>query len=258
MTSRSWTDEELTAVVATARSWRGVCRGLGLKATSAAMLRSVRRHAERLQLDTTHFTHQRMWSDAALRSAISTNSTWAGVVESLGLAESGDSRARVKGHAVRLGLDVTHLQPRVSKPARDDLHDLHPTRDRLRAAAESIATTWFTLRGIPVAMPTVPTAYDLLVTIASSVSRVQVKSGTRATAAGGYVVTVGHRPYSTERRGNLVPYDPDDLDFFFIVEGGGGLLLIPITAIAGRTMIDTAAHSAYRVGDASSLLAEAA
>lgn len=221
------------------------------------MLRLVRRHAERLQLDTTHFTHQRTWSDAALRSAISISSTWAEVVESLGLVESGDSRARVKGHAVRLGLDVAHLQPQVSKLARDDLHHLQPTKDRLRAAAESIATTWFTLRGIPVAMPTVPTVYDLLVTSAGSVSRVQVKSGTRATAAGGYVVTVGHRPYSTERSGSLVPYDPDDLDFFFIVEGGG-LLLIPITAIAGRTMIDTAAHSAFRVGDASSLLAEAA
>ncbi len=222
------------------------------------MLRVVRRHAERLRLDTSHFTHQRTWSDTALWSAISTSSTWAGVVESLGLVESGDSRARVKGHAVRLGLDVTHLQSEASKPGRDDLHDLQPTKDRLRAAAESIAITWFTLRGIPVAMPTVPTAYDLLVTTVGSVSRVQVKSGTRATTAGGFVVTVGRRPYSAERNGNLVPYDPDDLDFFFIVEGGGGLLLIPIRAIAGRTMIDTAAHSAFRVGDASSLLAGAA
>jgi hypothetical protein len=209
-------------------------------------------------LDTTHFTHQRTWSDAALRSAVSTSATWAEVVESLGLVESGESRTRVKGHAVRLGLDVAHLQPQLSKPAREDLHDLRPTRDRLRAAAESIATTWFTLRSLPVAMPTEPSAYDLLVTTGSGVGRVRVKSGTRATAAGGYVVTVRRRPYSAERSGNLVPYDPDDLDFFFVVEGGGGLLLIPVAAIAGRTMIDTAAHTTYRVGDASSMLAEAA
>lgn len=222
------------------------------------MLRTVKRHAERLELDTSHFTHQRTWSDAALRDAVTTSGTWTEVVESLGLVESGESRARVKGHAVRLGLDVAHLQSTTPKPARDELHELRPTKDRLRAAAESIAITWFTIRGIAVAMPTEPSTYDLLATTAGGVRRVQVKSGTRATPTGGYVVIVGRRPYSVERNGNLVPYDPDDLDFFFVVEGGGGILLIPVAAIAGRTMIDTAGHSAYRVGDASSLLAEAA
>lgn len=39
--SPSYTDDELIAAVADARSWRGVLRGLGLVATSSGAMRSV-------------------------------------------------------------------------------------------------------------------------------------------------------------------------------------------------------------------------
>lgn len=42
---RTYTDEELTAAVAISCSWRGVLRELGLVATSAKAIRSVRNYA---------------------------------------------------------------------------------------------------------------------------------------------------------------------------------------------------------------------
>lgn len=48
------------------------------------------------------------------------------------------------------------------------------------------------------------------------------------------------------------------MDYFFIVDGAGALYLIPSSVLGGRTRINVGAYAAYRVGDASSLLAEAA
>jgi hypothetical protein len=258
MDTRGWTDEQLVFAVANAKSWRGVCRELGLKATSAGMLRSVKRHVERLGLDTTHFTHQRAWSDADLRQAVNGASTWSDVLVQLGLTDRGESRARVKGHALRLGLDTAHLQPPPNAPLPSEVHRLRPMLNKLRFAAESIAIAWFTFRGVPVAIPTEPRSYDFLATFAGVVNRIQVKSSTQRSCAGGYLVAVGHRPYSAEKEGGLVPYDPDELDFFFIVSGEGRLFLIPMSVVAGKVSIETSAYSQYRVGDAASLFEAAA
>jgi hypothetical protein len=56
---RTWTDAQLAHAVETSTSWRGVLRALGLKATSAYEIRIVRRHAERLKLDASHFRGKR-------------------------------------------------------------------------------------------------------------------------------------------------------------------------------------------------------
>ncbi|HEX6196945.1 MAG TPA: hypothetical protein VFZ37_13615 [Jiangellaceae bacterium] len=57
---------------------------------------------------------------------------------------------------------------------------------------------------------------------------------------------------------SIAPYGPDVVDYFFIVDGAGALYLIPSSVLGGRTRINVGAYAAYRVGDASSLLAEAA
>ena len=49
---RRYSDSDLVDAVRASHSWRGVLRALGLSATSAAAMRSVRAHADRLQLDT--------------------------------------------------------------------------------------------------------------------------------------------------------------------------------------------------------------
>jgi hypothetical protein len=51
-----------------------------------------------------------------------------------------------------------------------------------------------------------------------------------------------------------MPYDPDDIDLFFIVLGDGSLYAIPSAVLAGRTSIYADTYAPYQVGDASSLL----
>jgi hypothetical protein len=99
----------------------------------------------------------------------------------------------------------------------------------LRVAAESIAIAWFTIRGVEVAVPAGTREYDLLVTLADGVKRVQVKTTTR------------------------IPYDPDAIDYFFVIRSDGAILLIPSRALAGRTTIQLDGYCEYQVGDASSM-----
>lgn len=67
---RTWSDVQLANAVGTSTSWLGVMRTLGLNATSASQVRVVRRHAERLKLDSSHFRGKRRWSDAHWEAAL--------------------------------------------------------------------------------------------------------------------------------------------------------------------------------------------
>ena len=105
-----WSDAGLINAVAASRSWRGVLRELGLCATSAGSIRVVKRRVALLGLDTSHFTGQGTWSDAALRRAAVQACSWNDLLEAIGIkSRSGDERTRVNAHAVRLGLDLSHL-----------------------------------------------------------------------------------------------------------------------------------------------------
>jgi hypothetical protein len=57
--------------VADSSNWRNVMRKLGLNASSAGVIRIVRRDVERLGLDTSHFRGKRIWSDAQLSPGFS-------------------------------------------------------------------------------------------------------------------------------------------------------------------------------------------
>jgi hypothetical protein len=94
----------------------------------------------------------------------------------------------------------------------------------------------------------------LLAALPAGIQRVQVKSTTRRDRNGRWVVKVGRRPYSLDKQAGRAPYDPDAVDHFFIVDGSGGLYLIPGRVLAGRVEVCPGAYARYRVGDASSLL----
>lgn len=53
----------------------------------------------------------RRWTDDQLREAVASSSTWNSVVHAIGRTDNAKARATVQGHAVRLGLDVSHLPP---------------------------------------------------------------------------------------------------------------------------------------------------
>jgi hypothetical protein len=233
-------------------SWRGVMRALGLNSTSAGAIRIVRRHAVRLGLDTSHFRGKRKWSDAQLRHAVLESRSWDEVLVALGLSSnSGNVRTHVKGHAIRLGLDLSHLggnvltlsEPRALKP---DLKDL-------RQAGASLAAAWFTLCGCNVLFPVEPAVYDLVVALPEGLSPVQVKTTTHY-SKNGWMISVGRRPYSIRNNLPLVPYDPDVIDYFFIIDGDLNVYLIPSRVIAGRVSLLLRTYTKYIVGNASGLL----
>ncbi|WP_433157701.1 group I intron-associated PD-(D/E)XK endonuclease [Kribbella sp. CA-247076] len=251
---RTWNDVQLREAVAGNRSWRAVARSLGLKATSAGVIRTLKRHADRLGLDATHFTGQRRWSDGQLRAVVLGSSCWADVLAGLGVIDNGENRVRVKGHAVRLGLDYTHLKKLDRSATPAEVFD-EPTRpESLRYAASAVAMAWFSLRGCAVALPVEPQEYDLLVTTAKGVQRVQVKSCASRNGHGRWNVGIGRRPYALDKSAGKMPYDPDSLDLFFVLLGDGSIYIIPSSVVAGRVAIDAETYSPYRVGDASSLM----
>jgi PD-(D/E)XK endonuclease len=260
-----WTDSQLVEAIKTSTNWRSVMLLLGLadKSRSAGAIRVVRRRAAELGLDSSHFRGKRRWSDAQLRQAVAECQSWSEVLSKLGLSgQSGNAQPHIKSHTVRLGLETSHLN-RVSHlgrpPAqeRPDASDLKAQLKYLRTAAESLAAAWFTFRGCAVSLPTTPAAYDLLVDISGGISRVQVKTTTRATKYG-WEAGVGHHPDTHSKKGHLLAYDPDEIDLFFIVDGDMTLYLIPSRAIAGRVVIALRTYAKYIVGNARGLLDVAA
>jgi hypothetical protein len=250
---REWSDTDLTNAVAVSRSWRGVMRQLGLCVTSAGSIRVVKRHVALLGLDTSHFRGQRTWSDVALKRAASQVYSWNELLTALGIEpRSANGRTRVKAHALRLGLDLSHL---TSQP-QDIGSQLvpEPTLRNLREAATSLAASWFSLRGFTAAIPIEPATYDLLVSAAQGIKRVQVKT-TTCKGKAGWQVVVGRRPYSIGNREPRIPYDPELIDWFFIVDGGLNIYLIPSPVIAGRVVILLRAYAKYLVGSAAGLVA---
>jgi hypothetical protein len=250
---RGWSDADLTNAVAAARSWRGVLRELGLCATSAGSIRVVKRRVAHLGLDTSHFTGQRTWSDAALKRAAVQAYSWNELLGAIGIkSRSGDERTRVKAHAFRLGLDLSHLDDRSQDPCDQPVPE--PALRNLRQAATSLAACWFSLRGFGAAIPIEPAVYDLLVSTPQGIKRVQVKTTTYKSKAG-WQVGVGRRPYSIGNREPLVPYDPELIDWFFIVDGDLNIYLIPSQVIGGRVGILLRTYRKYIVGRAGGLMA---
>jgi hypothetical protein len=123
----------------------------------------------------------------------------------------------------------------------------------LRDAGTAIAAMWFLLCGYNASIPMEPTIYDLLVSMPDGVRRVQVKTTTYY-GSEGWAVQVGRRPYSADNKGRLVPYDPDLVDFFCILDGDLTMYVIPSRVIAGRVGILLRNYSEYIVGSAAFLV----
>jgi hypothetical protein len=217
----SYTDSQLKDAVAASANWRQVMRALGLNETSAGPIRRIKRQAAVLGLDTSHFRGKRSWSDGQLRRAVVQGRCWVEVLAGLGLAVDGsDVRTRIKAHAIRLGLDITHLEA----PATESSADV-PAADlaHLREAATALAAAWFGLRGCNAAFPVEPATYDLLVAVPEGIKRIQVK-------------------------------DPEMIDLIFIVDGDLNIYLIPSRVIAGRVGILLRTYEKFVVGNATGLM----
>jgi hypothetical protein len=104
-----------------------------------------------------------------------------------------------------------------------------------------------------VAIPVEPAVYDLLVRSPEGIKRVQVKTTTYY-SKDGWTVPVSRRPYSIGNRERRVPYDPELIDWFFIVDGDLNIYLIPSRVLAGRIAILLHTYTTYIVGNAAGLM----
>lgn len=240
--------------MAASTNWREVMRALELNPASAGAIRKVKRRALILGCDISHFRGKRTWSDAQLRQAIIQGRSWTDALLALGLTpDSTNGRTRIRAHARRLGLDVAHLEGPVSQPGPPRLR---PDLQHLRDAATSLAAAWFMLRGCNAAFPVEPALYDLLVSMPDGIKRVQVKTTTHR-GKDGWSAGVGRRPYSIGNRERLIPYDPELIDLFFIMDGDLNIYLLPSQVIAGRVGILLRTYEKYIVGNALGLMTSA-
>ena len=238
---RSYADDDLRAAVASCHSWRGVLRHLGLRATSAAAARSVRRRVEELALDTSHFTGQRRWTHAQLTEAIASSRSWSQVAATLGLA-GGSSTSALKGHAARLGIDSSHFA-RLPRQPPSVLAPMTPTLANLPAAGSLTAAAWFALCGYRVSWPLEPCRYDLVVSRDGELLRVQVKT-TRLRRSGSWVVGL------STTSGGRHTYDPDDIDYFFVVDGDLEYYLIPLPSVGGMHALSLSSYAEFKLSKA--------
>lgn len=235
---RRYSDAQLVDAIKASHSWRGVLRALGLTATSASAIRSVRLHADRLGLDYSHFTGQRRWNDGHLAAAIASATSWAQVAETLGLS-GGSSSTTIRGHAARLGLDTSHLSTPVMSPSAPDQR--RPELANLRRAGSLMAAAWFELCGLTVSWPMEPCRFDLLVWRDGAAQRIQVKT-TIMSSGTSWIV----RLLSTTGK-QRTSYDPNEIDQFFVIDGDLNYYLIPVAAVGGLTAIQLSAYQSYRL-----------
>ncbi|WP_375490132.1 group I intron-associated PD-(D/E)XK endonuclease [uncultured Jatrophihabitans sp.] len=246
MGTRRYSDEQLIAAVAAAQSWRGVLRALDLNDSSAGSLRAARRRADQLGVPYDHLTGQRRWSDAQLSAAVDNAASWSEVAIRVGRTPDGGALASLRTHALRRGLDITHLEPRQLTP------DAHPAVEltRLRTAAPMLAAAWFTVRGYAVCWPLEPQRYDLLVERGAQIQRVQVKTTTWRDD-GSYAVSI-----TNSRSAGRVSYSQGEIDCFFVVDGELNAYLLPTADVVGRQRLSLQAYAVFKVMTAGNVLAE--
>lgn len=258
----SWTDSELADAVRDSTNWRSVMLrlGFGERSKSAGAVRVVRRRAAELGLDWSHFRGKRRWSDAQLKQAVAECQSWDELFSRLGLSTGHGTMPHIKSHAVRLGLDTSHLN-RLSHSGRPhaeptpQVAHLKAELKLLRVAAGALAAGWFMLRGCAVSFPAEPTVYDLLADTPQGLMRVQVKSTTYRRKNEGWMAGVGHHPDTHAKKKSLVlAYSPDEIDLFFVIDGDMTMYLIPSRAIAGHVRIVLRTYRKYVIGNARGLL----
>jgi PD-(D/E)XK endonuclease len=246
--SRTWTDEQLAKAVAEAHSWRAATRALGLGSTSSSAL--IRRRAEDLRLDTSHFRGKRAWSDEMFAAAVAGSRTWSGVARQLGAGTDRASIGSMRELALRMDLETSHLQVRQARQASAPVVLPDQTFEKFGVEAEYLAAAWFVSRGFKVTLASSGLPYDLIVDRCGELQRVQVKSTTTVPGSDGNVVVKVHRLTAsagagTNRRGQC--YAPTDFDLFFILTGEGHVFLVPLQDVAGQMRLTVGPASPYYV-----------
>jgi PD-(D/E)XK endonuclease len=227
-------NDDLRQAVARAHSWRGVLRELGYATTNGRTAALLRRRAELLDIDASHFRGARTWSDTDLRAAIQAATSWGSVLRDLGFGTGGGNvMAAIKARAMQLGLDYSHIERRQKAPKGVVPFTAVPCAEYLRSAGPTLAAGWFAHRGYRVSFPAEPCPYDLIVEDSGVLYRIQVKTTNSKDRTGAWRCHLAQNP----KYRKTVIYDPDDVDFFFIITGDMVYYLTPVEEIAGLTEV---------------------
>jgi PD-(D/E)XK endonuclease len=261
---RTWTDEQLCSAVPSATSWASVARQLGLPACGSTTKR-LRRHALRLNLDASHlrvrtevqpqFSPERgnpkhlTFSPEVAQEVIRESRSWAQVADKLGISKSRVYR-QFKYAAQAAGLDLSSLSGQGWSSVPVDALPVPFTKqfdpEQLHRMGTAVATAWYAGRGYVVSVPTEPTCYDLVVESDDGLQRVQVKTS-RGTQVGIMKTQYGLGASPSTGKYGQRPYRADEIDFFFIFTATGAMYLIPIAAVAGRSVLSLARYRRYQL-----------
>ncbi len=102
-----------------------------------------------------------------------------------------------------------------------------------------MAASWLTMCGYEVAWPLEPCRYDLVAGRFNQFLRVQVKT-TRAKNANSWIVSL-----STD--GGRLTYDPEEIDYFFIIDGDLNYYLVPVVSVGGLYTINLSAYERFKL-----------
>jgi hypothetical protein len=228
-----FTDNDLRTAISRCTSWRGVQRTLGYKDTSGYIGERLRERAAELGIVTDHFTHYQSWTRTDLDEAIQASDNWNQVLRRLRLPINGHSAAKVRGYAEHAGLNFEHFA-RQRGASTEVPFSAQANPRHLRTAGNSIAAAWFTRRGYAVSVPVEHQPYDLVVEADKRLYRVQVKTATARDTSGAFICRLRRVP---ARDGEVITYDPADVDFFFVVDAEDDCYIIPIQEVAGAFQV---------------------
>jgi hypothetical protein len=111
---------------------------------------------------------------------------------------------------------------------------------QLPRSGSMLAASWFSMCGYDVSWPLEPTRYDLAVRRGREFVRVQVKTS-RTRRSRSWVVSLTSN--STAQK----LYDPDEIDYFFIIDGDLHYYLVPVTAVGGLHMISLDSYQEFKL-----------
>jgi hypothetical protein len=195
----------------------------------------------------------RRYTDQQLCAAVAASTNWSAVMVAIG-KKPGNGTEKVKVVASRLGLDTSHFAyKRCFRPVPGVEM---PFRNTVRSGGQSglsIAARWFLDRGYIVSVPLEPAPYDLVAESDEGLKRVQVKTTRQRQPSGRFCVEIARRvhdgtvPRNANGSRRAVPYNSDQVDYFFIVTPES-MFLIPISVVAGfRRIVLDVKYAAFAV-----------
>lgn len=232
-------DDNLVAAISNAHVWPDVYEALlGTRRLGARTRSRILSRAAAIGVSVDHLEHGRpgprpRWSDQDLVSAVGSARSWAEVGRLLGTSGG----ERLKPHAARLSLDVTHLDQadHMRAPDAEPVNSGSVDVLALRVAAESLATAWYTLRrGVVFQAPPGAAHVDLLVEREGRLVRVQVKSSSHHRGSGWVLRTVC---FQGEGRSVSRPYRNGEIDEVFAVTSTGRMFVLPAEVVVGRRAV---------------------